>query len=70
MGLDEAVHIVSATSNHSDVQVQLNEIEKGRRYTLEVFPTNTDRDLRARIDLKTDFPAERPKTFYVYAQVK
>lgn len=70
VGLDEPLRIVEAVSDNSHVAVDLEAVEEGRSYKLTLFPTSTEAKVRARITLKTDFPQEHPKTFYVYAHVK
>lgn len=70
VGLQEPMHVVKATSDSSLVGVQLEEVERGKHYRLNLFPTGTDETAKARITVETDFPKESPKTFYVYAHVK
>jgi hypothetical protein len=70
VGLTEAMHITEASSDNSNVEVQLEEIEPGKKYRLILFPTSTDELIKAKISLSTDFPKDKPKTFYVYAHVK
>lgn len=70
VGLDEPMRIIKASSSNSAVEVQLKEVEAGKRYQLILFPTSTDSRTKARITLNTDYPKDNPKTFYVYAHVK
>jgi len=69
VGVD-ALHIVKAESDNANVSVQLDEVEPGKRYRLTVFPASTDELLKVRITLVTDYPKDKPKTFYVFAHVK
>lgn len=70
VGIEEPVRVVSAQSDNSSVAVQLDEVEPGKRYRLTVAPTSTDELVKARITLVTDFPKEKPRTFYLFAHVK
>lgn len=70
VGLDAPVKIVSAKSDNSNMSVQLDVVEEGKAYRLTVFPATTDDLLKARITLVTDFPADKPKTYFVFAHVK
>lgn len=70
VGLDTPVKIVSAKSDNSNMNVELDVVEEGKSYRLTVFPASTDDLLKARITLTTDFPKEKPKTYYVFAHVK
>jgi hypothetical protein len=66
----EALQIVKAQSDNANVTVQLDEVEPGKRYRLTVAPISTAESLKARITLVTDFPKEKPRTFYLFAHVK
>lgn len=70
VGLEELMHITRASSDNGNIEVQFNEVEAGKKYQIMLFPTNTDEVTKAKITLKTDFPEDKPKTFYVYAHVK
>lgn len=70
IGADEAVHITKIETDNPAVQVQLEETEPGKTYRLTLFPDSTDESLTARITLSTDFPREKPRTFYLLAHVK
>jgi len=70
IGADEAVHITKVETDNPAVQVQLEETEPGKTYRLTLFPDSTDEPLTARITLSTDFPREKPRTFYLLAHVK
>ena len=66
----EGMHIVSATSDNNDVNVSLVTVVDGKHYRLNMTPVKTDMPLKAKITLKTDYPASQPKTYVVYAYVK
>jgi hypothetical protein len=70
IGAHEAVHIIKVETDNPAVQVQLEETEPGKTYRLTLFPDSTDEPLTARITLSTDFPREKPRTFYLLAHVK
>lgn len=70
VGLDEPVHIVSAISSNPNMTANLVTVTEGKEYTVEVFPLTTDEVFQTTIVFKTDYPREKPKTFYVQAHVK
>lgn len=70
IGADEAVHIIKVETDNPAVQVQLEETEPGTTYRLTLFPASTDEPLTARSTLSTDFPRDKPRTFYLLAHVK
>lgn len=70
VGLDEPIHVVKVESDTSTVGVQLEEVQAGKHYRINLYPTSTDELAKARITIKTDYPKDKPKTFYVYAHVK
>ena len=68
-GIDEAVKIVSVTPDNEAVQGQLEEIGQGH-FRLNLFTTSTDRPIRTRFKVSTNYPKEKPRSFYVYGYVK
>lgn len=70
VGLDEPIHVIKAGSESSSVSVQLEEVVAGKHYRLNLFPASTDELAKARITIVTDYPKNKPRTFYVYAHIK
>lgn len=70
IGAEEAVHITKVETDNPAVQVQLEESEPGKTYRVTLFPDSTDVPLTARITLSTDYPRDKPRTFYLLAHVK
>lgn len=70
VGTEQAVHIIKAASDNSDISFQLETVEAGKHYRLTLFPATTAQVLKARISLLTDYPTEKPKIYYAYAHVK
>lgn len=69
----DGAEIVSAEVARGDnlFSAQLvRSVEDPRKYSLMVFPHKVDEPARGTIAVRLDYPAENPKTFYVYAQVK
>jgi hypothetical protein len=70
VGIDEPVHIVRVGSDNPSINVDLETIEDGKRYRINLFPISTDDAGMARIKIMTDYPKDKPRTFYVLARVK
>jgi hypothetical protein len=70
VGLNEPIHVLRAESENNNVGVQLEEVVAGKQYRLNLSPKSTAELTKVRIAIVTDYPKDKPKTFYVYAHVK
>ena len=68
--IEEPVHVVSVTSDNELIEARLEAIEGGKHYKLKVSPVSLNELVKARIAIQTDFPKEKPRTYYVYAHIK
>ena len=64
------IRVVSVSSEESLIVPHLITVRDGRRYKLEVRPSDVSTPIRGFITIKTDFPPENPRLFYVNAFVK
>lgn len=64
------VGVKSVTSSNPRVQAKLQTGAKGERYTLLVTPVGTDRKETAELKVETDFPADAPRIYTIYARIK
>lgn len=64
------VGVKSVTSSNPRVQAKLQTEAEGERYTLLVTPAGTDRKETAELKVETDFPADAPHTYTIYARIK
>ncbi len=69
-GIDEDVHITEVKSAHSNIETFLKETEKKGEYQLVILPLTTDEGLRTTILIKTDYPKDTPRSFYVHVHIK
>ena len=70
VGVDESVNIVSATSDDPKMLVRLEVLIPGKAYQLYISPLTTAELFTAVITIKTDFPAQTPRSFTIEAHVK
>lgn len=63
------VHVLNATSVSGSFTTKLETLEDGRRYRVVVTPQKLAQVETTRIAIATDFPADAPKTYHVYARV-
>lgn len=68
--LESPVRVLSAVSDNNLIDAQLELVEEGKHYKLLVYPVSLDAPVKARIAIQTDFPTEKPRTYYVYAHIK
>ncbi len=64
------VRVKSVTSTNPRVQAKLQTAEEGERYTVLVTPAATDRKETAELRVETDYPADAPRTYTIYARIK
>lgn len=70
IGADDPIRILAAESENATVTVQLEEIEAGKKYRIDLFPNSTDETLTARVKVTTDYPPDKPRTYYLFAHIK
>ena len=69
-GVDQLVNIVSVTSDDPRMQARLEVLTPGKSYQVHIFPLTTAELFTVVITIKTDFPAENPRSFRIEAHVK
>lgn len=67
---DEPIRVTSVNCANPNFKVELKTIEEGKRYELEVTPTNTDEQRIGLISIETDCEIKRHKTQRAYTIVR
>ena len=68
---DQPVHITSATADDAEAfETKVEEIKAGKSYAIHVTPKSLRSETLTRIQIHTDFPTDKPKTFTAYARIQ
>ena len=66
---DEPFRLVEALSSDDRVEARLEELKKRKHYRLHVKPRVVGERVVSRIELRSDYPEDTPKSYNVYARV-
>jgi hypothetical protein len=64
------VKILSVISDNPLMKAELSEVQPGKIYEIQVTPMNLKEQGGATILIRTNYPAQNPRTRYAYARVK
>jgi hypothetical protein len=64
------IKILAAQTDNPAIRVQLQEVMTGKQWEVKVTPAETKDLVRAIVSIRTDYPAEKPATYSVYARVQ
>jgi hypothetical protein len=67
---DFATKILSIKSNNSGMRVDLKDVTPQKEIEVTVTPQNPGQPAAATLIIKTDYPVEKPATYYAWAQVR
>lgn len=67
---DQKVHIKGVTSSNPHLTAKLETTAPGENYTVSIQPADTAQKETAEIQVQTDFPADAPHTYTIYARIK
>lgn len=67
---DQPINILFVKSTNDRLTAKLKTVKAGSEYTGTVVPTDTSQAAIATLQIETDYPKERPRTFQAYAMVK
>ena len=67
---DAPVKIVSVLSDNPSIKAELSELKPGKKYEIQITPTDLSRQGGATILIHTDYPPQNPQTRYAYARIK
>lgn len=67
---DAPVKIVSVLSDNPSIKAELSELKSGKKYEIQITPTDLSRQGGATILIHTDYPPQNPQTRYAYARIK
>jgi Protein of unknown function (DUF1573) len=62
--------ILAAQTDNPAIRVQLQEVMTGKQWEVKVTPAETKDLVKAIVSIRTDYPAEKPATYSVYARVQ
>ena len=62
--------ILAAQTDNPAIRVQLQEVMTGKQWEVKVTPAETKDLVKAVVSIRTDYPAEKPATYSVYARVQ
>jgi hypothetical protein len=66
----EQIDVVGAKVGDSRFVTELRPVKKGVEYTISVKPTTTAQPAVSVVEVETNYPKEKPRTFRAYALVK
>jgi hypothetical protein len=66
----QQVRIKSVTSSNPNFKATLQTAQPGQQYSLAITPTGTSQKDSAEITVQTDFPADAPHAYTIYARIK
>lgn len=61
---------ISISSSHPQLSAKVETIREGQEYRIIVTPGPTDQPITAILSIKTDYPPENPKTYFVNVRVQ
>jgi len=64
------VHVKSVTSSNPNFKTTLQTAQTGLQYSVEITPSGTAQKDSAEITVQTDFPADAPHAYTIYARIK
>lgn len=64
------VHIKSVTSSNPNFTAALQTVQPGLQFTVAITPTATAQKDGAEITVQTDFPADAPHAYTIFARIK
>ena len=67
---DFPTKILSIKSNNSEMRVDLKDVTPKKEIEVTVTPQNPGQPTAATLIIKTDYPMEKPATYYAWAQVR
>lgn len=66
----QKVHIKSVASSNPKLTAKLDTTTPGENYTVSIQPADTAQKETAEIQVVTDFPADAPHTYTIFARIK
>lgn len=69
-GLSTPVRVKSVSSSNPRLTAKLETIKAGEQYAVAVTPADTSKKESAEITVETDFPADQPRSYTIYARIK
>jgi hypothetical protein len=67
---DFPTKILSIKSNNSEMRLDLKDVTPKKEIEVTVTPQNPGQPAAATLIIKTDYPVEKPATYYAWAQVR
>ncbi len=67
---NQRVRIKSVTSSNPHFTATLQTVQPGMQYSVAITPSGTTQKDTADITVQTDFPADAPHTYTIYARIK
>jgi uncharacterized protein DUF1573 len=67
---DASVKIVSVLSDNPSIKAELSEVKPGKKYEIQLTPTDLNRQGGATILIHTNYPPQNPQTRYAYVRIK
>ena len=67
---NQQVRIKSVTSSNPNFKTTLQTAQAGQQYSVAITPTGTAQKDSAEITVQTDFPADAPHAYTIYARIK
>jgi Protein of unknown function (DUF1573) len=67
---DASVKILSVMSDNPLIKAELSEVTPGKKYEIQITPTDGNRQAGATILIRTNYPPQNPRTRYAYARIK
>lgn len=67
---EKPIHLLSAKSSRSEVKVEVEEVEKGRKYRIHLTPDSTDANMLGMVRLTTDCEIEAHARPLLYVTVQ
>ena len=64
------VRVKAITSSNSKIAAKVETLTAGSSYAISIRPTDTARKESAEITVETDFPADAPRRYVIYARIK
>jgi hypothetical protein len=62
--------ILAAQTDNPAIRVQLQQVMTGKQWEVKVTPAETKDLVKAIVSIRTNYPAEKPATYSVYARVQ
>lgn len=66
---DNVIHVTNVKSRDPNIAIQWEAVQPGKSYRIDITPQVTDRVIQAILEISTDFPADKPRTFHAYAVI-